>query len=326
MQRAYGGGLDRRTWGLLRAPRVESRSGFIFTCLSQDVQPLDEYLGGAGWMLDALVGMHPDGMRVAGPPDRYHVNADWKSASENFAGDVYHVPNLHGSMQEIGIASGLDAGTDFGRPYLFENGHSFMGINWTSAVHPGFDFWGYAPEIKDNFDLSALDEAQVHVVKHDGPIVGTIFPNFSFFRGVGMNGSGQMSVVTSFRQWQPIAPGELEAWSWQFVWRFQSPESALQDAVIGEMQFGSAGVAEQDDTVAWEGARRAASSPWARKERMAFHFRQGNDSQEDQSPDAAWKGPGIRLTTGIGEHNQLNWHRQWLRAMTESGSRNGANR
>ena len=319
MQRAYGEAVDPEEWGLLKAPRVDTRQGFIFASLSEDVPSLDEYLEGAGWMLDALIGMHPDGMRVAGPPDRFHVKANWKTAAENFSGDVYHVPMLHGSMQEVGVAQGLDAGGEFGRPYEFANGHSFMGVAWTTSVHPGFDFWGYAPEIKDQFDLSNFDETQTHVVTHDGPIVGTIFPNLSFYRSIAADGDGAMSVITTFRQWQPVGPGEIEVWSWQFVWAFQSDESAMADAVLGQMQFGVAGLAEQDDTVAWEGAPQAAASPWARKVGMEFHFQQGNKSEVDQSFDPTWKGPGTRRLTGFGEHNQLHFYRHWLSVM------NGAN-
>ncbi|WP_213571443.1 aromatic ring-hydroxylating dioxygenase subunit alpha [Rhodococcus sp. USK13] len=322
MQAAYGTPLDKRQWGLLRAPRVESRSGFIFASLSEDIESLDEFLGGAGWMLDALVGMHPDGMRVAGPPDRYHVKANWKTAAENFSGDTYHVPSLHGSMGEIGLAFGLDAGGEFGRPYEFENGHAFLGIAWTEQ-DPQLEFWGYPPEIKDSFDLSGFDESQTRVVTHDGPIVGTVFPNLSFFRAAAFDGSGLMSVVTSFRQWQPVGPGELEVWSWQFVWNFQDEDSALQDATIGQLQFGVAGVAEQDDTVAWEGAPKAGASAWARKEQMNFHFQQGNFSAIDQSPDPAWQGPGIRRRTGFGEHNQLHFYRHWLHEMQEQRPLNG---
>lgn len=318
MHRAYGKPVEKQQWGLFKAPRVETRCGLVFASLAEHGESLDKYLGGAGWMLDALLRMHPDGMRVAGPPDRYHVKANWKTAAENFAGDIYHVPTLHRSMEEIGIARGLDSGGEFGRPYQFENGHSFMGIAWTEASGPFFEFWGYPPEIKDHFDLSALDETQRHVVTHDGPIVGTVFPNLSFYRGAAVDGAGRMSVITSFRQWQPIGPGELEVWSWQFVWSFQDDESALQDAVIGQLQFGSAGVAEQDDTVAWEGAPRAGASPWARSKGMAFHFQQGNNSEVDQSPDPLWKGPGIRRLTGFGEHNQLAFYRNWLRVMTQN--------
>jgi nitrite reductase/ring-hydroxylating ferredoxin subunit len=314
LNRAYGEPVDGKRWGLLRAPRVESRHEFVFASLSDDVPSLDEYLGGAGWMLDAMMGLHPDGMRVAGPPDRYHVRANWKTAADNFAGDVYHVPNLHASMVEIGVARGIELGLEFGRPYQFENGHSFMGIAWTTFA-PGFEFWGYPAEVTDRFDLSGLDETQRHVVTHDGPIVGTVFPNLSFYRGAATAADGETSVITTFRQWQPAGPGELEVWSWQLVWKFEDDASALKHAVLGQQQFGVAGLAEQDDTVVWEGAARAGASPWARKTGMAFHFQQGNNSEVDQSPDPTWRGPGIRRLTGYGEHNQLHFYRHWLRVM-----------
>jgi phenylpropionate dioxygenase-like ring-hydroxylating dioxygenase large terminal subunit len=275
-------------------------------------------------MLDLIAGLHPDGMRVVGPPDRYHVNADWKSASENFAGDVYHVPNLHGSVQEIELASGLDYVCEFGRRYEFENGHAFLGLAWTSMVDPSFDCWGYPSEFKERFDLSGFDETQLHVVTHDGPIVGTIFPNLSFIRFPTPDPTGKMSVFTSFRQWQPTGAGEMDVWSWQFAWNFQSEESALQDSVIGQSQFGSAGMVEVDDTVAWEGSARAGASPWARRAGMKFHLQQGHNSPVDQSPDPAWKGPGLRRLTGYGEQSQLKWYRHYLTTMQGHDSVDGA--
>lgn len=175
--------------------------------------------------------------------------------------------------------------------------------------------WGYPPHIKDAFELSHLDESQLYVATNDGPIVGTIFPNLSFVRSASGDGAGSMSISTSFRQWQPIGPGELEVWSWQIVWKFQNDDSSKEDARLGQMAFGSGGVIEQDDTVAWEGVARAASSPWARQRQMQLHFQQGNDSPVDQSPDPDWNGPGIRRRTGYGEHLQLSFYRQWLQAM-----------
>ncbi len=76
MHRAYGTPLDRDEWGgLKKAAKVDTRNGFVFAALSDDVPPLDEWLGGAGWMLDVITKLHPPaGMRVAGPPERYMVN------------------------------------------------------------------------------------------------------------------------------------------------------------------------------------------------------------------------------------------------------------
>lgn len=323
LHKAYGGKrVDPAKWSLLRA-RVESRHGFVFATLSEDGPSLDDFLGGGGWMLEALVNLAPGGMRVVGPPDRFHIKADWKSGADNFSGDVYHVPTLHGSMHEIGKAPGLDMGMEFGRPYEFEGGHTFAGVAWTE-INPYFTFWGYGPEVKEHFDVSHLDEAQRHVAEHGGPIVGTLFPNLSFFRGpaAALDESGEMLTSTSFRQWQPIGPGEMEVWSWQFAWDFQSDEEALRYSIVGQQSFGSAGIAEQDDTVAWEGATQAGASPWARKVGMVFNYQQGSDS-DLEAPDPTWTGPGIRRLTGYGEYNQPNWWRAWVAAM-QGGEELGA--
>jgi nitrite reductase/ring-hydroxylating ferredoxin subunit len=315
MQRAYGQPLDKQQWGLLRAPRVESRQGFIFASLSEEVPSLEDYLGGAGWMLDLIAGLHPDGMRVVGPPDRYHVNADWKNAAENFAGDVYHLASLHQSVEEIHITAGLQGICEIGRAYEFENGHAFMGLDLAGLI-PGTVLWGYPPEIKDNFELSAMSEAQNYVLNSGEPTVGNIFPNLSFIRIFAFSEvGGHMEVMTSFRQWQPIAPGRIELWSWVLDWKFRSDEDAARLLQIAQFNFGSAGIFEEDDTVAWEGPPRVARSPWAKKAGLQMHYQQGNESTIDQSPDLAWRGPGILRRTGYGEHNQLAFYRQWLQTM-----------
>jgi N,N-dimethyl phenylurea N-demethylase alpha subunit len=312
---AYGERLDPKAWGLIRAPRVATRQGFIFVSLAADGPSLDEYLGGAGWMLDLITGLHPDGMRVAGPPDRYQVKGDWKTAAENFAGDVYHVDHLHWSVTQIGLAPGLDHAAELGRPYELGNGHAFMGHEF-GALIPGYALWGYPPETVANFDLSGLDEAQLQVVNQAPPTVGTIFPNFSFIRAVSPSlSSGQVVVYTSFRQWQPVGPGQIELWSWQFIWNFMPEEEARDAYITGQFQFGSSGLLEQDDTVAWEGIPQAAASPWMRQAGLRLNFQQGSRSKVDQSPDQAWAGPGIKRNTGYGEHNQKAFYRHWLKLM-----------
>ncbi|WP_068160237.1 aromatic ring-hydroxylating oxygenase subunit alpha [Rhodococcus phenolicus] len=317
MHRAYGTPLDRDEWGLKKAAKVDTRNGFVFAALSDDVPPLDEWLGGAGWMLDVITKLHPAGMRVAGPPERYMVNGDWKTAAENFAGDVYHLPTLHASIQEIEMIEGLQGTCEIGRTYEFENGHTFIGHAWTEAIGPFFTHWGYGAleGYSEHFDLSGFDDTQKFVAEHQPPTVGTIFPNLSFIRIFSPLPDGPPGVFTSFRQWQPVAPGKFELWNWQFVWNFQDEESAQRDYVGGQYCFGSAGVYEQDDTVAWEGVQRAAASPWMRKEGMKFNYQQGNNSPVDQAPDPEWTGPGIHRNTGYGEHVQFNFLRQWLRTM-----------
>lgn len=316
MNDAYGERLDPKHWGLKRVPRIEIRSGFIFASLAQEGPSLEEFLGGAGWMLDLMVGLHPDSMRVAGPPERYKVKANWKTAAENFAGDAYHVDTLHWSNEEVSMVQGLQGNCETAHLYDFGNGHGNIAHPWPEIIHPGYVLWGYPPEVTRHFDLSGLDEAQLQVVNNEPPTTGTIFPNFSYLR---VNSptipNGPMSVVTTFRQWQPIGPGEMEIWNWQFVWNFMTEDQALESATAGQFVFGSAGTFEQDDTVAWEGAPQAAKSPWMRREGMAFNYQQSQRSPVDTSPDPSYRGPGLKRNTGFGEDNQLSFYRTWLQTM-----------
>ncbi|MEV0630669.1 aromatic ring-hydroxylating dioxygenase subunit alpha [Nonomuraea wenchangensis] len=321
MQRAYGEPLDPNLWSLKKAPKVQSYNGFVFASLSDDVPPLEEWLsGGASWMLDLILNLAPGGMRVAGPPERYIVHGDWKTAAENFAGDVYHLPTLHFSIQEVELIQSIQFTCDISGTYEFANGHTFIGHHWTEAIGPFFTYGGYGavPGYVENFDLSGYDETQKWVAEHMPPTVGTIFPNLSFIRIFSPLPDGPPGVFTSFRQWQPIAPGKIELWNWQFVWNFQDEESARRDYVGGQYCFGSAGLFEQDDTVAWEGVQRAAASPWMRKEGLEFNYQQGQKSPLDLRPDPDWKGPGVHRKTTYGEYPQFNFLRQWLATMREN--------
>lgn len=319
---AYGKRLDKKQWGLLHAPHVDQHQGLIFASLDPAAPPLKEYLGGMAWVLDAFLGLAPAGMRVAGPPERYKVRADWKTAAENFSGDVYHVDYLHSSTETIQSAVGLQGTCEFGRSYELGDGHNTIGHEWTKAIHPGWIFAGYPEHYIQQFDLDRLDAAQLQMMRDKPPTVGTVFPNLSFIRFAAFLHTDQPPVVvTSIRQWQPIGPGELEIWNWQLVWNFMSDEDVEQAYKIGQYSFGSAGVFEQDDTVVWEGVAKVGASPWWRREGVNFHFQQGHESQIDQSPDPEWSGPGIHRLTGYGEHRQLAFYRHWLKLMRENWGR-----
>lgn len=321
MERAYGRDFDKENWGLIKAPKVDTFYGFIFASLSDDVPPLKEFLGGAGWMLEATVGLHPDGMRAVAAPERYRIRGDWKTAAENFAGDVYHVGHAHWSTEEINVCIGLSGTCEGARGYEFENGHNFIGHEWPQMIHPHYFFWGYDEDTVAKFDFSNLDPLQIETIKNKPPTVGTIFPNLSMIRFNATTKLDEpMLVVTSFRQWQPVAPGEFELWNWQFVWNFQSEEEVQRAYDVGQFTFGSAGIYEADDTVLWEGLANAGKSPWMRKAGMKLHYQQGRMSDVDDAPDPNWKGPGIHRLTGFGEHRQKNFFRHWLKVMRDGSA------
>jgi phenylpropionate dioxygenase-like ring-hydroxylating dioxygenase large terminal subunit len=308
--------IEEKDWGLLKAPHVETYMGFIFASLDEDVPPLLDHLGGAAWMMKAIMGLSPGGMKVIGPPDRYRVRADWKTGAENFGGDIYHVGVAHASVQSIALAQGFDVVNDFSTHYVLDNGHSFLGHDFDKMFGEAGHLWYYDPATKERFDLSLLDPLQLDVAKKNPPVVGTIFPNLSFLRYFGSPSPGKPPVVyTSWRQWQPLGPGEMELWSWMLKWDFNTDEEAADAYAAGQYGFSSAGIFEQDDTVVWEGAPVAAKSEWARKVGAAFNLQLGMEGMGAQKRDADWTGPGEAYRPGPGEPHARAFYRHWLKEM-----------
>ena len=315
---AYGGQLDAKKWGLLKAPRVDIHQGFIFASLAESGPTLKEHLGGAGWVMDAICGLHSKGLRVMGPPERYQVRADWKNGADNFSGDCYHIDTAHWSNELTGYFSGTRENNEVSRRLVLEGGHGFLCHALEEMMGPFGEYWGYPPQVKANFDFSVLDDQQRRLLKENPPTIGNIFPNLSYIRMPGTSAAGRPpAAYTSFRQWQPIAPGLLEVWNWQFTWDFMSEEDSQDSYAAGQYVFSSAGMFEQDDTVVWEGAPRAASSVWNRKEGVMFNYQQGVGGAVKRETDPNWKGPGEFYRDGYGEFGQLGFYKQWLHLMRQ---------
>ena len=316
MREAYGGRLDAKEWGLLKAPRVESFHGFIFACLDADAPPLRDYLGGAAWMMDCIFGLHPDGMVTVAPPERFIVKADWKSGAENFCGDAYHVGTTHYSATLSGLIPGdVRETAPNAHGYMFENGHSFIGHGLYDWFGPPFAFWGYPPEMQQQFDLSKFDAQQIQVMTKVPPTIGTIFPNFSYLRFPQPARIGEFPMAfTNIRMWQPVSPGVMELWVWEFEYKC-APEAYRENSYLaGQFGFGAGGIFEQDDTVVWEGIAKAAASPWNRRNQTRLHYQ-----QKRVEPDPDWKGPGQHIPSIYGEYAQEAFWRRWLVDMRAEG-------
>ncbi|MFQ6330069.1 aromatic ring-hydroxylating oxygenase subunit alpha [Nocardia sp. CWNU-33] len=314
--------LDPKQWGLLRAPHVDSIHGLIFASLSPDAPTLRDFLGEATvWMLDALFGLHPDGMRVMAPPDRMRVRTDWKSAAENAGGDTYHADTTHISLDDIGLAAKLPQLNDHARHYDLGSGNTFIGHGFVDWLGSDFWYWGYPRELTSQFVTSGLDDAQRSMLDSHPPITGTLFPNFSYLRFPGSPDpeTKPLAVYTSIRLWQPIAPGVQELWNWQLSWNCSPKEYSEACYDAGQNAFGSSGVFEQDDTVVWEGLPQAARSVFAQKNHMMANYQLATEGMSEQSKDANWQGPGISRITGFGECNQMSFYRRWLKEMRQPG-------
>src|ERR1700744_5933755 len=101
---AYGGedGFPRQDQAPLPAPSRGIHNGLIFISLDPDAPPLLDYLGDFAFYLDFYTRQSPAGIELRGP-QRWRVKANWKIGAENFAGDMYHTPQTHTSVVEIGL-------------------------------------------------------------------------------------------------------------------------------------------------------------------------------------------------------------------------------
>ncbi len=63
---------------------------------------MPEYFGDMAGYFDILLDRREGGTEVSGP-HRWLVDANWKTAAENFGGDGYHIASTHGSARELGI-------------------------------------------------------------------------------------------------------------------------------------------------------------------------------------------------------------------------------
>lgn len=302
---AYGTRPDPKKWGLLKAPKVEILHGLIFANLDPDAPTLREYLGGAAWMLDAAFGIHPDGFQVLAPPERFIIRADWKSGAENFSGDSYHVQTAHYSATLSNYTPfDLRQNGDAAHGFLFDNGHSFIG-----HAFEGLAYWGLPAEIREQLDLSGLDDVQRKMLETDPPSIGTIFPNLSYLRSPSASAPGRAPVpYTDLRVWQPLEPGVMEMWHWQLEFTCASEDYKRESYLAGQFGFGSGGIVESDDTILWEGVARYALSPWARKEQVELHY-----GQKRTEPDPDWQGPGKHYPTTYGEYMQEGFWRRWVK-------------
>ncbi|WP_243641455.1 aromatic ring-hydroxylating oxygenase subunit alpha [Natrarchaeobius halalkaliphilus] len=308
--------LDMEEKGLHGAPNVESYNGLVFASLDPDAPDLETYLGPSAWYLDLYFKLAD--MEVIGDPHRWEIDTDWKTPSENFYGDNYHVPMGHKSAIDVGIGSATAKGEKESELYAISDvgGHAF-----SIYQIPGEDFfWGHPPEVTETFHPERLTDEQYQIARQSGVSLGTIFPNLSFIY-LGGSDDPEKDTVGTFclRQWQPIEPGKMEAWNW-----IMAPKDAPQeykDRVyeVGVGTFSLSGNFEVDDIGIWDGIPEAADSVFAEQVNATTVFSMGRGEDTLAEVDDSWPGPGtVYREGGMTDENQLEFYRKWHQTISEA--------
>ena len=302
---AYGE-MSKPENGLLSA-RVESYRGLVFGTLDPEAPPLADYLGGMTWYLDLIFGLNEHGLEMLAAPQRVVIDANWKSAAENFAGDDYHLGTLHRSAIEGGAFPVPFEENMNGYHVQAAPGHSLSLSMAVSADEPGPQFFGAPADLAASFHDGMIGAEKFEVARRARVFVGNVFPNFSLIAAPVSEDSAMPPIgMVSLRVWQPAGPQKIEIWNWFFAHKNLSPDqkSRVYRAALGS--FSVAGLFEMDDTDPWGTTCVTGASVAAEALGLDFNYQMGLDGVGSARQVEDWPGPGLAYAPRFDEGVQRN--------------------
>jgi nitrite reductase/ring-hydroxylating ferredoxin subunit len=305
------GDMPKKKNGLLSVAKLNSLHGLIFATLDPTAPSLEEYLGGMKWYLDLVFGLNEHGIEMIGPPQRFLVDANWKSGAENFSGDDYHLGTLHRSVWSIGAFPVSFADNMMGYHIQASLGHSLSFSMAPSEDDPGPKFFAYPEDLAATFNLARISEEQLQIAKRSRVFVGNVFPNLSILLAPMTDDGAHFppTGVLTIRTWQPVSAGKIEAWNWFCAYRNMTPEQKLRVYKSGLASFSMGGVFEMDDTEPWILANRTARSVTAEVLDLKLNYQMGLPGVGIARRAENWPGPGIVYSPRYEEGVQRNLFR-----------------
>ncbi len=315
-QDAYGGegGFSRKGQTLLPAPSLDTYNGLIFISLDPEAPPLREFLGDFAFYLDYYTKQSASGIELHGP-QRWRVKANWKIGAENFAGDMYHTPQTHTSVVEIGLFREPKAEKrKDGATYWAGNGGGTTYKLPKGTLEERLRYVGYPDAMIERMKQNWSPE-QLQVVGDNGFMISaaTVFPNMSFVHNWPKVEEGDdVLPFISIRQWQPISENETEVLSWFAVDKEAPEEFKALSYKAYLMCFGSTGMFEQDDVENWVSLTNTAAGSMARRLRLNSRMGMLTDDTPVSPPlrPDEFAGPGVAYV-GYTEYNQRHLLSRW---------------
>ncbi len=286
---AYKDRLSLKDNGLIPVARIESYKGLIFGNFDATAPSLEEHLGDLKYYIDGWVDQVDGGIEVLPGVVRWTINANWKLAAEQFAGDTYHAPTSHAS-------SLLSFGPPFegkdGAHVAFREGH---GESFLFKRHTRF-----SEDPLSLYNDAKLEAAKARVGDRAEFVANfTAFPAFS-----GLPGS------SNIRVWHPKGPNKFEIWSFTVVDKNAPPEAKKAMQVSASFTEGPAGVVETDDGENW-GLIGAILEQGHQARKMRWNYQMG-----DYPATGHEEFPGAYRDSFFGEAGHRAFYRRWLEFMT----------
>lgn len=314
------GGMSKAENGLARAAQVGIKHGLIFATLDPSAPTLEEYLGGMGWYMDLIFGLNQHGVEVLGAPQRFVIDANWKSGADNFSGDDYHLGTLHKSVWEIGAFPVSFQDNMMGYHIQASPGHSLSFSMAPDDDEPGPKFFGFPERLTQTFNTGRISQHQLETARRSRVFVGNVFPNFSIL-ALPMTEDGAHfapTAVLTIRTWQPVSEGKLEIWNWFCGYKNMTDEEKQRSYVAGLGTFSMGGAFEMDDTEPWITVARTGRSTSAEVLDFKLNYQMGMPGIGISHPVDDWPGPGRVYWTRYEEGVQRNMLRFYLDMMKAS--------
>lgn len=311
-------GIDRQANGLEVLKRVESLHGLIFATMDDSAPTLREYLGDMVWYLDLLFGLNGHGIEILGAPQRFVLEANWKTAVDNFAGDDYHLGTLHRGAIEIGAFPVPFAENMKGYHIQASPGHSLSFSMASSADEPGPKFFGLPEDLAKTFNTERISPEQLEVARRSRVFVGNVFPNLSLLALPMTEDSAAHAPtgILTLRVWQPKGLGKIEMWNWFAGYSNMTPEQKERAYTAALGTFSPGGAFEMDDTEPWVTIFRTGRSVAVEQLDFKLNYQMGMKNVGiAKRVDEGWPGPGIVYQTRYEEGVQRNLHRFYSKMM-----------
>jgi phenylpropionate dioxygenase-like ring-hydroxylating dioxygenase large terminal subunit len=311
----------------LQTAKVELYGGLIFANWDKDGQTFTDYLGDMKWYYDMLFCRTDNGLEALGPPQRYIINANWKTASEQAAADGFHTITLHQWLGEFAkFNEGDIKASMYGVEVTSRTGHAMRCqpvANKFKQAAKGFADGSLtleqklellpppgvtaemAGQLKDH-----LDPEQLALLVDQPPQVGGMFPNVLLAFIYVPQPDGTILGLTSMHTYVPRGPDKLEFVNWIFAEK-DAPEAHKEKVrKISTRMFGTSGMIEQDDSDTWPHQTINARGPQGRDITMKYQVR-------NQKPrPASWPGPAEAYEGFTSDDTQWNWWLRWYDMMT----------
>jgi 3-phenylpropionate/trans-cinnamate dioxygenase alpha subunit len=291
--------LDREQWGLIPVAQLDSYKEMIFATFDPQAPPLTDYLGDMAWYLDILLDRREGGTEVSGP-HRWLVEANWKTAAENFGGDGYHIASTHASARDLGVDTTTSQTRNRNQGCQIACGNGHVLVAWLTPADDAGPWFGQP--VKDLVDYMKEHAAEIESrlgpvrARRVSPSAGTVFPNFSVHW-----------LTRTIRVWHPRGPDKMEIWSWAIVDKAAPPAIKEVMRFVSQYRFSPTGVFEQDDMDNWIQVTRAARSVIGRRFPANYQM-----SLREEVNESGLRG---RLASRWSDSNQLSLYMHWAKVL-----------